>query len=39
MKGEQEKMYNRPWPQRYEGRLKSSWTRLITPSWNFVEVK
>jgi hypothetical protein len=21
----------------YEGRLKSSWTRLITPSWNFVE--
>jgi hypothetical protein len=24
---------------KYEGRLKSSWTRLITPSWNFVEVR
>jgi hypothetical protein len=22
----------------YEGRLKSSWTHLITPSQNFVEV-
>jgi hypothetical protein len=23
----------------YEGRLKSSWTHLITPSRNFVEVR
>jgi hypothetical protein len=23
----------------YEGRLKSSWTHLITPSWNFVEMQ
>jgi hypothetical protein len=23
----------------YEGRLKSSWTHLITPSWNLVEVR
>jgi hypothetical protein len=22
----------------YEGRMKSSWTHLITPSWNFAEV-
>jgi hypothetical protein len=24
---------------KYEGRLQSSWTRLITPSRNFVEVR
>jgi hypothetical protein len=23
----------------YEGRMKSSWTHLITASWNFVEVR
>jgi hypothetical protein len=23
----------------YQGRLKSSWTRLITPGWNFVDVR
>jgi hypothetical protein len=24
---------------KYEGRLQSSWTHIITPSWNFVEVR
>jgi hypothetical protein len=26
-------------PAMYEGRLQSSWTHLITPSWNSVEVR
>jgi len=24
---------------KYDGRLQSSWTHLITPSWNYVEVR